>query len=94
MITIGGSAGVLASTVALFQRRSRSSGTPSTPAIGLLVAIVVTVVSIPLGWDYWLEFGSNVEFLVVVISCGIYVVIYLTVAAYLPWGRKKSRLGR
>ena len=92
LITIGGTVGILVSTVTLYQPRSTPLDKPWTLAIGFLVAAVVTAVSIPLGWDYWLEFASNVWFFVVVTSSAIYAVVYLALATDPLWRRRKSTL--
>ena len=89
LITFGGTVGILASSVALYQPRSIPLGKAWTSATGMLVAAVVTTVSIPLGWNYWLEFASNVWFFVVVISSVIYVAVYLALTTVLLWTRQK-----
>ena len=94
LITIGGIAGILAGTLVLHPPRSMRLHKVLSLVIGLLVATVATFVSVPSGWHYWLELGSNVWFFVVVKSSSIYAVIYFAMAIFLVWERKNSRLGR
>ena len=78
LLTVGGGVGVLAGTIALWWPQSIPLEKRWTWVIGILVAAVVTVVSIPFGWDYWLKFASNIPFFVVMILSASSFVIYLT----------------
>ena len=79
---------MLASIIALSRPRVPGLGGPGFPACVFLVAAVATAVSVPLGWSYWLEFGSNVSFLVVAISSITYTIIYLAIGALLFMRRR------
>ena len=94
LLTIGGSAAVLGGTIALLRPQFMPLEKRWTSAIVFFVAAIVTVVSIPLGWDYWLEFGSNISFFVVVIISAISVVIYLTMGTIQigRWRQSRARL--
>ena len=83
LLTIGSVAGILASIVALRRPQGRGLGGPSIPAGMFLAAAVVTIVSVPLGWGYWLEFGSNVSFFAVIIPSIAYTMVYFAVGALL-----------
>ena len=82
LTTIAGSAGFLATVVAFFQPRSNPPGTPWISVAGWLMAAVAAIVSVPLGWNYWLQFASNVWFFAITISSVIYVVVYLAMARF------------
>ena len=83
LLTIGGSAGVLASLLVLWSPRVLSLQKLRSSTAIFLVASVVTAVSLPLGWRYWVEFGANAWVFGVLISSMAYSLFYLTVGAIL-----------
>ena len=91
LLTIGGGVGVLSGAMVVWEFQIMRLEKRWTSATGFLAAALVTVASIPLGWDYWLEFGSNISFLVVVTISAISVLIYLAIGTIQIGRRWESR---
>jgi len=77
LLTFGSAAGMFASGLALWRRSDPGILKLRISTGAFLTAAVMTIVSVLMGWDYWLEFGSNVAFFVVLIFSVIYSLIYL-----------------
>ena len=92
LLTIGGSAGVLASILVLWSPRILSLQKLRSSTAIFLGASVVTAVSLPLGWRYWVEFGANAWVFGVLISSTAYSLFYLTVGAILFARAKRAPL--
>ena len=92
LLTIGGSAGVLASISALWRPRVLSLEKLRSSTAIFLMAAIVTAVSLPLGWGYWVEFGANPWVFGVVISSIAYSLLYLTVGTilFVRWRRRSG----
>ena len=76
LLTIGAIVGLAASTILPSQTRGRQR-----TSMGFLLASALTVVSIPLGWEYWLEMGSNVAFIVMLTLLVLFSAVYLGAGA-------------
>ena len=83
LITLGGGAGVLASILARWRPRVLSLKKVRSSTAIFLMAAVVTAVSLPLGWGYWLEYGANPWVFGVVISSIAYSLLYLSMGTIL-----------
>ncbi len=77
LLTLGSAAGIFASALALWRRSDLGLVKLRISTGAFLTAAVMTIVSVLMGWDYWLEFGSNVAFFVVLISSAIYSLVYI-----------------
>jgi len=87
LLTLGSTAGIFASALALWRRSDLGLVKLRISTGAFLTAAVMTIVSVIMGWDYWLEFGSNVAFF-----CGVDFLRHLFPGLHFPWNAARGVL--
>ena len=87
LLATAGGIGVMAGSLRFWVPKTMGPRKPWNSAIGFFVAGVLTIVSVPLGWGYWIDL--NIWFFLVLAFSLAYFVFYASLAAILIMRRAK-----
>ena len=87
LLATAGSIGTLAGSLGFWVPKSMKLGKPWGSAIGFFVSGVLTIVSVPFGWGYWIDL--NVWLFLVLTFSIAYFVFYTSLAGMLIMRRPK-----
>ncbi len=87
LLATAGVIGIIAGSLGFWVPKTMGPRKPWSSAIAFFVASVLTIVSVPLGWGYWIDLNIWL-FLVLAFSLA-YFVFYTSLAAILIMGRAK-----
>lgn len=90
LLATAGSIGIIAGSLGFWIPKTMGPRKPWSSAIGFFVASVLTIVSVPLGWGYWIDL--NIWLFLVLAFSFAYFLFYTSLAAILIMRRAKSSI--